>query len=218
MRKMFLFLFNILSAFVAYSQEFRLGYDGKTLPELYQRTNIFVEERKGNEFIIISPKRYRLTTTEARLNGNTLTYDRDKVYEDSGRINFMLIVDGKRVPLTLDMPVLQDIAFNMYTDSIKPILNYYVNVEGKFSNGRTFPLDTSFVVITSDQGIMKGFEWQVPKQRDFEKVTFTAHTKLPPFIQTSNTLYLKKYQDPRDALDYQDRTEEEIIRGGRNRR
>lgn len=217
MRKMFLFLFVLLSFSYAFSQEFRLGYDGKTLPELYQRTNIFVEERKGNEFIIVNPKRYKIATQDAKLSGNTLTYDRQSVYAHDGRINFILLIDSKRLPLTLDMPVLQHISFNMYTDSIKPILNYYVNLEGKFSNGRTFPLDTTFVLIKSDHGSMNGFEWVLPTVHDFEKITFTAQTRFPPFLEATKTLYLKKYIDPRDAQDYQDRTEEEIIKDRKKR-
>lgn len=217
MKNLFLFFIFTILLIPAKAQEYRLGYDGKSLPELYERTNIFVEVRKGNEFIIVSPRQYRLTTRDARLSGNVLTYDRAKIYQDSGLVNFNLSIGGRNVPLSLNLPVLEDIYFNMYTDSIKPILNYYVNLEGKFSNGRVFPLDTSFATITADQGTMNGYEWILPKEHNFDSVTFVAISKLNPAITKSKTLYLKKYKDPRDDPNYQDRTEEEIINSRRRR-
>src|SRR5947209_1944729 len=72
---------------------------------------------------------------------------------------------------------LQRVYFNLYTDSIKTVLNYYVNVEGQYEHNRILPLDTSLVVITSDKGSMVGNEWIVPQKIDFEKVTFTTFAK-----------------------------------------
>jgi hypothetical protein len=112
---------------------------------------------------------------------------------------------------------LHGIRYNLYTDSIKPILNYYVNVEGEFSSGRILPLDSSMIMLTANHGSIKGMEWVLPAERNFESVSFTAIAKSNPSLKISKTVYLKKYRDPRDALDYKDATEEEVIRGKKRR-
>jgi hypothetical protein len=92
----------------------------------------------------------------------------------------------------------------VYTDSIKPVLNFYVNIEGVFTNGRILPLDTSMVTISSDVGSMVGMEWVVPKTLNFDKVTFTATAKYNPQLQQTETIYLKKFKDVRDTNGYND--------------
>jgi hypothetical protein len=199
----------------AQAQEYRLSLDNFSVPELYHTSTIFLEKKEGDSYKLIK-RGYRLTTNDGRLKGNELSYDPAVAAATGGVINFMAIVDGKEIPLSLKVPVLQDIRFNLYTDSIKPILNYYVNVEGVYSSGKIYPLTTDQVIISSDQGTMSGNEWIVPKSRTFEKVMFTATSRIDPRIKKSVTLYLKKYNDPRDAEGYEDRSEEDIRRG-RNR-
>src|SRR4051812_13754908 len=72
---------------------------------------------------------------------------------------------------------LKRVYFNLYTDSIKTVLNYYVNVEGEYRDGSYLPLDTNTVVITADNGSMVGNEWRAPKEIRFEKVTFHVRAK-----------------------------------------
>ena len=91
--------------------------------------------------------------------------------------------------------------FNLYTDSIKTILNYYVNVEGEYSNGRFLPMDTGVIRIIADHGAMSGNEWIAPKEIDFEKVTFHAIAKEDPRINDRVTVWLKRAKDPRDEMN-----------------
>ena len=129
-----------------------------------------------------------------------------------------LRIDGRDLPVKLALPVLEEVVINAYTDSIKPILNYYLNVEGKWSNGKVYPLDTRYVTVTVDNGTMKGLEWVAPKERNFEKVNFTVTSRFDPADVKTATLYLKKFKDPRDDINYQDKTEDEIINEGRRGR
>lgn len=103
-----------------------------------------------------------------------------------------------------DMGDLKRIYFNMYTDSIKTVLHYYVNVEGEYSNGRYLPLDTNSVIITADNGLMSGNDWIPPQDIRFEKVTFRVRSKYNPRLMDEITVWLKKAKDPRDEIRAED--------------
>jgi len=95
-------------------------------------------------------------------------------------------------------PQVRRIYFNLYTDSIKTVLNYYVNVEAELSNGRFRPMDTSMVEIRADQGHMSGNEWVAPRNIGFDRVRFTVNLKTDPALRDEVTVYLKRAIDPRD--------------------
>lgn len=202
------------------AQEYRLRTEGFIMPDFSTPVTIIAEV--GNGIGYKQLKSYSLSSSAAQPASsgrkNFMFYlNPESVYYNKGNIPFNLIVDGKTIPLTLQVPIIRDIQFNVYTDSIKPILNYYVNVEGRLTNGSIYPLDSSFIQLTSDFGTVRGMEWIAPKQRNFDKVTFTATFRYNPDISKTATVYLKKEIDPRDALDYQDRTEEEVIKGYRKK-
>lgn len=116
-----------------------------------------------------------------------------------------------RASLTASAPEerrLVRVYFNPYTDSIKTVLNYYVNVEGEYSDGSFLPLDTAEIFLRSDVGAMTGNEWVIPKKIDFEKVTFTATSRANPQLRATTTLWIQKWKDPRDAADYKDPAED----------
>lgn len=96
---------------------------------------------------------------------------------------------------------LKRIYFNLYTDSIKTVLNFYVNVEGEYTNGRYLPMDARTVDITADNGTMSGNEWIAPKDIHFEKVTFRVAAKGRPELHDTITVWLKRGKDPRDEAD-----------------
>jgi hypothetical protein len=217
MKSLVFFVLAILCCQSLYSQEYRLVYDEQSLPELYNRIYLFAEVKDGGSYRKLSNNKYRLQTTEGALDGNLYTFNRQHIYANKGIVRFNLITGNKTIPLALQLPVLEEININLYTDSIKPILNYYLNVEGKFSNGRVFPLDSSFVTVVSDAGSMNGLEWILPKERNFDKVNFTVISKFRPENRKQATVYLKKHKDPRDDPNYQDRTEDEIINDRKRR-
>jgi hypothetical protein len=95
-------------------------------------------------------------------------------------------------------PQVRRIYFNLYTDSIKTVLNYYVNVEAELSGGRFQPMDTSMIEIHADQGRMSGNEWIAPRNIGFDKVHFTTSLRSDPAIRDEITVYIKRAIDPRD--------------------
>ncbi len=94
---------------------------------------------------------------------------------------------------------LREIHFNLYTDSIKTIMDFYVNVEGTYRDGHVLPLDTNEVIITADQGTMIGNAWRAPQSISFEKVHFKVRAKRQPALHDSITVWLKRGHDPRDT-------------------
>ena len=94
---------------------------------------------------------------------------------------------------------LKRIYFNLYTDSLKPVLNYYVNVEGEFANGRFLPLDTNDVTLTCDHGTLAGMEWVIPKTPvDYPCITFRVISKTNPALRDSVTIFIQRRKDPED--------------------
>lgn len=210
MKVLLLYLPVFFLCLVCRAQSYRLVYD-EGMPELYDEVHIILQQKVNGTFRDIMPKRYTLTTTDGKIDHNTFRFIRQRICQNNGIAHFTLKIDGKQIPLEMQLPVLADIRFNLYTDSIKPILNFYVNVEGTFSSGRVLPLDANHISITSDAGSMNGMEWVAPQQRNFEKVTFTATSRCKPALHISKTVYLKKHQDPRDAAEYRGKTEAELL-------
>jgi hypothetical protein len=201
------------------AQECRVRYDPNSLPELYTTVQFFAAQRVGDVYNKLPVRKYKLSTTDGKPDKNNIfIFDRERIYANKGVVNFTLLVDGKEIACPVTLPVLKDIRYNLYTDSIKPILNYYVNVEGEFTSGKIFPLTTDFITITADKGEMRGMEWIIPKERNFDRVTFTVRSKFDPAMEKKATLFIRKFKDPRDDANYQDRTEEEVIKGRNNRR
>ena len=192
-----------LAGAAASGQTYRLAYDPATIPELYHTTHIYLEERAGGGFEEIRG-RYRISSEDADLDGMTITYSPAALRAAGGKLRFSAQIRGEQVPLTLTLPLLQELRFNLYTDSIKPILNFYVNIEGIFSSGRIFPLTEEHVTVSSDVGTMKGLEWIPPANRNFDRVVFQAVSRADPSISRTITVYLKRQADPRDAEGYED--------------
>lgn len=217
MKRSFFLIILLLQFFQGYSQTYRVVYSSNSLPELYNEVNIFVQQQKGNDYKTLTSNKYQLSTSDAEYKNGNLIINRKLLQQNGGIINFTLVTKGQTIPLKLQLPILKNIRYNLYTDSIKPILNYYVNVEGEFSNGKILPLDSGMVTITANNGKMNGMEWVLPTIRNFESVTFTTFAKYAPELKITKTVYLKKYRDPRDASDYPGQSEEEIINSKKRR-
>jgi hypothetical protein len=218
MKRFVMMIWVMIVALNMNAQQYRVQYEPTSLPELYTTVQFFAVQGTGGAFNKMPARRYKLSTKDGKAEKNNMfTFEREHIYANKGVVNFTLSVNGRDMEYPVALPVLKDIRFNLYTDSIKPILNYYVNVEGEFTSGKIFPLTPDFVTITADKGEMRGMEWVVPKQLNFDHVTFTAQTRFAPLIEKKVTLFIKQYKDPRDAPGYQDRTEEEIIKGNRRR-
>ncbi|MEZ5016896.1 MAG: hypothetical protein R2800_07575 [Flavipsychrobacter sp.] len=198
MRFILLVLLALPSIVVA--QPYELSYDKDDMPELYNNISVYVSDQSD----ATSTTKGVLYYQGRIVKRNNLHFEKKDLYAAEGKLPFTLKTGGKEIPLTLELPILDDIRFNLYTDSIKPVLNYYLNIEGIFTNGRIFPLDTSLISVSCSAGAMDGFTWLKPETINFDKVTFTAICKYNPAIAQHLTIYIQRATDPRDEPDYED--------------
>lgn len=172
------------------AQEYTLSYKG--LPEMYCEVELLLLKNGATINYNTRKSNCKLTTGDAVLKNGKLSFNRSELYQTDGAIRFRLTCEDHTEELTLALPVLEAIRFNLYADSIKPVMNYYLNVEGVYSNGNIYPLDTTGVEISADNGIVNGMEWEKPEEINFEQVTFVAISKYKHTLTASTTVYLKK--------------------------
>jgi len=86
----------------------------------------------------------------------------------------------------------EDIYFNLYTDSLKKGVHNYINVDGKLSNGNFYPLMASEVVFSSSYGKWDGNNLLIDSAYCRDSVVITAALKENPKVRKSVTIYMKK--------------------------
>lgn len=95
-------------------------------------------------------------SAEGVVNGGVLTFDRQKVWNNGHSVSFTVGLRGTTLRCSLPLPYVRRMRFNLYTDSIKRNIPFYLNVEGRFSSGRVYPLDTGMIAFSSSAGSLAG--------------------------------------------------------------
>ncbi|MFT3902215.1 MAG: hypothetical protein QM727_03540 [Niabella sp.] len=90
----------------------------------------------------------------------------------------------------------QEIYFNLYTDSLKKGVHNYINVDGKLSNGRWLPLTNKELTFSADYGQFKGNDLVLPANPVTDKVTVKVVLKDNPEIKKEITIWIKQLPDP----------------------
>lgn len=85
---------------------------------------------------------------------------------------------------------------NLYTDSLKKGTFNYINIDGKLSNGRYLPLDSTHVALASSDGKFTGNDLWIPKDFKKDKVTIKVILLTNTSICKKFTVYVKKLPDP----------------------
>lgn len=110
----------------------------------------------------------------------------------------------------LSLPVkaqkVDSLFFNLYTDSLKIGTYNYINVDGKFSNGRYLPLTEKELVFTASAGKFDGNSLFLDSCIKVPKVTVKVSLKDNPSIWKEITIYIKQSQEVERL-----RTVEEIL-------
>lgn len=99
------------------------------------------------------------------------------------------------------------IFFNLYTDSLKKGTHNYINVDGKFADGKWLPLTAKDIIFRSTAGRFEDNSLFIDKDFSEEKVTVTAVLKSDPAITRSVTIYIKRNPDNEKL-----KTTEEILK------
>lgn len=91
---------------------------------------------------------------------------------------------------------IEHIRFNLYADSLKKNVNNYINVEGKLSNGKSFPLDSSTILFRSNYGKWEGNDLIIDSSYKADSVVVDAILKSNNSIHARKIIYVKKLPDP----------------------
>jgi hypothetical protein len=87
------------------------------------------------------------------------------------------------------------IYFNLYTDSLKKGTYNYINVEGKLSDGRIVPLDSTAIIFHSSVGKFSANSLWLDPDLKAEKIEVTAVLRANPKLSRAITIYVKKKEN-----------------------
>lgn len=194
LRSLFVIL-GILLAGNAFAQKPRLvravaSYDTTAVTELYNSTPIGIQliysdsaayQTAGLLKGTIHWNKLIVSSSNGNIQNGVLLFNRAQLVKDNYRITINVTTkDNETTQAALTLPHVIGIRFNLYSDSIKRNIHYYLNVEGKFSSGKIFPLDTSVLRFSSSDGKMIGQDLLLPLQDTVKTVTVEAWYKPHP--------------------------------------
>ena len=108
---------------------------------------------------------------------------------------------------------LESISFHLYTDSLKKGFYNYINLDGKYSDGRWMPLDSTDVTFISDVGYFKGNDLFIDSSFMGDKVRVKAILKSNPSISKEVVIHIRKR-----GFDEPLKTNDEILNDLRNQK
>ncbi len=91
---------------------------------------------------------------------------------------------------------IESIYVNLYTDSLKKGTFNYINIDGKMSNGKYIPLDSTHLTFSSSAGKFSGNSLWIDQNIAVEKVDIKVTLKTNPSLSKEFSIYIKKRPDP----------------------
>jgi hypothetical protein len=91
---------------------------------------------------------------------------------------------------------IDSIYVHLYTDSLKKGTYNYINIDGKLTNGRYLPLDSTDIIFSSDYGKFYGNSLWLDPGFSKEKVNIKAILRSNPSMFKQFTIYIKKIPNP----------------------
>jgi hypothetical protein len=107
---------------------------------------------------------------------------------------------------------IESIYVNLYTDSLKKGTFNYINIDGKLSNGKYLPLDSTHLIFWSSAGKFSGNSLWIDGDIAADKVNIKVSLRNNPALVKEFTIYIKQKPDP--AL----KTMDEIMNKPKNKR
>lgn len=90
----------------------------------------------------------------------------------------------------------ESIYVNLYTDSLKKGTFNYINIDGKMSNGRYLPLDSTQLVFWASAGKFSGNSLWIDRDFAPQKVDIKVSVRDNPAMVKEFTIYVKQKPDP----------------------
>ena len=106
------------------------------------------------------------------------------------RLVLLLLVTA--VSLKAPAQRIENIYFNLYTDSLKKGFYNYINIDGKCTDGTWLPLDTTQVRLTATAGTFKGNDIFIDSSYTGETITVKAVLIKNPSIWKEAVIYIRK--------------------------
>lgn len=107
----------------------------------------------------------------------------------------------------------KEIAFHLYTDSLKKGTYNYINVDALMENGKWRPMDTAHISFSSTAGQWSGNNLIVDKNFAQDSIGVKAFLKSSPIMVIQTIIYIKKNKDP-ESLP----TMQQIMNGNQRKR
>ena len=107
---------------------------------------------------------------------------------------------------------IESIYVNLYTDSLKKGTLNYINIDGKLSNGKYLPLDSSHLIFWASAGKFSGNSLWIERDFKAEKVDIKVSLRNNPAIVKEFSIYIKQKPDP------ELKTMDEIMNKSKNKR
>lgn len=91
---------------------------------------------------------------------------------------------------------IESLHVNLYTDSLKKGTFNYINIDGKLSNGKYLPLDSTYLIFQVSAGHFNGNSLWIDRDIAIEKVNIKVILRNNPVLFKEFTIYIKKQPDP----------------------
>ena len=85
---------------------------------------------------------------------------------------------------------------NLYTDSLKKGQHNYINIDGKYSNGKWLPLGAKEIEFICTTARFEGNELIIPENFHDKKVVVKAMLRSNPSLFIERTIWIKQLPDP----------------------
>ena len=90
----------------------------------------------------------------------------------------------------------ESIYVNLYTDSLKKGTFNYINIDGKLSNGKYLPLDSTHLIFWASAGKFSGNSLWIDRDFTAQKVDVKVSLRDNPALVKEFTIYIKQKPDP----------------------
>ncbi|GAA0539849.1 hypothetical protein [Chitinophaga japonensis] len=192
-------------------------YDTTAVVELYNQAPVGLEITYSNgdvrqtEGFLDGDYRWRaikVSTPDGEFRNGYLRFDRQRLAQQHYQVKLLVSLPdaGNHPPFetTLQLPYITGIRFNHYADSLKRGIHFYLNVEGRFSTGKVYPLDTSAVRLESSAGQLLGQDLLLKTGDTTRFITVKAVYKSKPTLKVESIVPVKQKADD-DSMIIQDK-------------
>lgn len=182
-----------LFSFPAKGQEFWIQWAPHQVPELFSplRFDLLITEKGKSRSL--DPEDYELIPSWGWVRDGYFYFEEKDRALHRGQLTYLLRYRGAAHEGRDSLPYLLDIRLHPYTDSIKPVMDFYLPVEGRYSSGKIYPLDSSRIRLKASWGQIQAMSWAPGPKDSARSVVFEAVYRYDSTIRTTITLPLRRH-------------------------